>query len=1031
MQNKSKKLTSRLLSALLALACVLTLLPGVAVAAETMTMLKKEEGSMVLEKGAVLEDDGTYTIQLSAYATGTTTTVTQESSVPLDIVLVLDQSGSMHDNGYVQPLKTAVTNFVNAVSANGKKYEVDHRVALVGYASRYDSNAKWTNTGLFINGSLYNYQKEGSSTRTTRLTAQDYKNALVSVNDENWKVSASITTAIDNITSNGATYTNYGMEMANGVFSNNPIEEGSKRKRVVIVFTDGEPGRSSYEKTVANAALEEAYKTKNTYGATVYTVGLYNSEVDEDVTKFMHFLSSNYPTVQSMDDSYVYTPVYSADLDTNKTYYIQRYNGYRAVRYSNRFNGWYGNYEEYTPKTSADDTNSGHTQFYTVASGNYYMVADEVEKLNGVFTSITEDIQNPSTKVTLDDKSVMRDILNGGFVIPSGGCTVTTKTQNGTMQQDGTIVWEPVADNSLGSTFTAHGPSGVIDVTGFNYSEQYIAKGHPGQKLSVTIQGVEARDEAITNAPISTNTALSGIYATPEEETPAVTFPQPTTILKSKTYVLDYGKPVNLASQDWGIGSVTTLNGAGMYKFTPSESQLSLTKTYGKVATATAKTGLTYTPITMNWNGYDSFYVFGKQIEGGVINQWSKVTVMPANSVYYEDTFVTDANAGTVGIVYGGEWKTDGTDADRDQTLDSGHPYGWETGYAGDTGYSDGSAHKAVASAENKATASFTFTGTGVDVYSRTDLTTGTVAATLTKKVNGEQVGVKGLVVDNLAASAGENGAYYQIPTLFFDGLDYGEYTLTLYVTTAAENRATYYLDGVRVYNPIQPKEEDAVVKEAYGAAGELGASFQSVREILLTAEDFDPTTNNTTDGVVFIDQDGTTTGTTTQVIGTYKEYGPKNEVYLAQGQSIAFKVSDLTANYYLGIKAPNGKTTAKVTWEENAAALPVNAASDLYYQVTPNADGYILVKNTGENLLSVTKLRTTNGKEQASITTANVDDLLAYANTFDTLEEITYSTQPGEVEIENPEVNELGDGSIVRDWLEKIFKGIRDLLRP
>lgn len=173
MQNKSKKLTSRLLSALLALACVLTLLPGVAVAAETMTMLKKEEGSMVLEKGAVLEDDGTYTIQLSAYATGTTTTVTQESSVPLDIVLVLDQSGSMHDNGYVQPLKTAVTNFVNAVSANGKKYEVDHRVALVGYASRYDSNAKWTNTGLFINGSLYNYQKEGSSTRTTRLTAQE------------------------------------------------------------------------------------------------------------------------------------------------------------------------------------------------------------------------------------------------------------------------------------------------------------------------------------------------------------------------------------------------------------------------------------------------------------------------------------------------------------------------------------------------------------------------------------------------------------------------------------------------------------------------------------------------------------------------------------------------------------------------------------------------------------------------------------------------------------------------------------------
>ena len=73
----------------------------------------------------------------------------------------------------------------------------------------------------------------------------------------------------------------------------------------------------------------------------------------------------------------------------------------------------------------------------------------------------------------------------------------------------------------------------------------------------------------------------------------------------------------------------------------------------------------------------------------------------------------------------------------------------------------------------------------------------------------------------------------------------------------------------------------------------------------------------------------------------------------------------------------------ATVTWGENAATLPVNAASDLYYQVTPNANGYILVKNTGENLLSVTKLRTTNGNEQAGITTANVDDLLAYANTL------------------------------------------------
>ena len=977
MQNKSKKLTSRLLSALLALACVLTLLPGVAVAAED------EGGKMVVDKTAKLEDDGTYTIELSAYATGTTTTTTTQKAVPCDIVLVLDQSSSMGKTfgrtTRLAALKTAANNFIQNVQKDAATNNVDHRVAVVGFAStRERHGGVWSgyyaydNTEILSTNSVVNYEDAEST---------DYQNALVSVNT-NGSVNSRLTTAINRLDAEGDTYSEYGIDMANKIFTANPIDADSDRVRIVIMFTDGYTAPANTDDidySMSDRAIKNAYSSKATYGATVYTVGIFTGAD---------------PT---------------ADIERNFTYGST--NTARQLVAANRYMHYVSsNYPE------ARDLRNGGTE----KADTYYLSASDTDQLNSIFTKISESVVTPSTTVTLDEKSVMRDILNGGFVIPSSGCTVKTETRAGTMNDDGTITWGQVTNDEPGPKYTVNDPSGVINVTGFNYSEQYIAEGHPGQKLTVTIQGVEARDEAITNAPISTNTALSGIYETSEAETPAFTFPQPTTILKSKTYVLDYGKPVNLASQDWGIGSVTTLNGAGMYKFDPEAPTVSLTKTYGKVATATAKMGLTYTPTTMNWNGYDSFYVFGKQIApNGAINQWSKVTVMPANSVYYEDTFVTDENAGTVGIVYGGEWTTDGTDANRGQTLDSDHPYGWETGYAGDTGYSDGSAHKAVASAENKATASFTFTGTGVDVYSRTDLTTGTVAATLTKKdENGKEVGVKSLVVDNLAASAGENGAYYQIPTLFFDGLDYGEYTLTLYVTTAAENRATYYLDGVRVYNPIQPKEEDAVVKEAYGTAGELGASFQSVREILLTAEDFDPTTN-------------TTTGTTTQVIGIYKDYGPKNEVYLAKGQSIAFKVSDLTANYYLGIKAPNGKTTAKVTWEESVAALPVNAASDLYYQVTPNADGYILVKNTGENLLSVTKLRTTNGNEQAGITTANVDDLLAYANTFDTLEEITYSTQPGEVEIENPEVNELGDGSIVRDWLEKIFKGIRDLLRP
>lgn len=993
MQNKSKKLTSRLLSALLSLACVLTLLPGVVVAAESTG----STGGMVVDKTAKLEDDGTYTIELSAYATGTTTTTTTQKAVPCDIVLVLDQSGSMsYKFGTIrrlEALQTAANNFIKSVQKDAATNQVDHRVAVVGFASERAYHSEWfesagyyayDNTEILSTNNVVNYEDAKDT---------DYQNALVSVNT-NGGVNSRLTTAIKRLDAGGDTYSEYGVDMANRIFRSNPIDKDSDRVRVVIMFTDGYTapnGTNNINYSMSDRAIANAKISKETYGATVYTVGIFTgADPDADIERNFSYGSTS---------------------DNKQLVAANRYMHYVSSNY---------------PK-AADLKNGG-----TKEASTYYLSASDTEQLNSIFKKISESVVTPSTTVTLNGESVMRDILNQGFVLPSEECTIAIETQAGAMNDDGTITWGVVTTNPQGLTSTVDEKNGIIDITGFNYSVQYIAKGHPGQKLTVTIRGIEARDEAITNAEISTNNALSGIYAKTDDETPAVYFPQPQTILKSKTYVLDYGKLVNLASQDWGIGSVTTLNGTGMHKFNTPVTNL--TETYGKVetaTTATGKTGLTYTPTTMNWKGYDSFYVFGRQIApNGAINQWSKVTVMPANSVYYEDTFVTDTNAGTVGIVYGGEWTTDGTNANRDQALDD-KPYGWEEGYAEDTTYSDGSAHKAVATADNRASASFTFTGTGVDVYSRTDLTTGTVAATLTKKgADDKEVGVKGLVVDNLAASVGKDGAYYQIPTLHFENLAYGEYTLTLYVTTAAKERATYYLDGVRVYNPIQGLEEEAVVKEAYGNAGELGASFQAVRDILIDAENFNPT--NEVEGAVFIDQVENETGVTTNVIGTYEDYGPKNEVYLAGGQSIAFHV-DVTqeANYYLGIKAPNGATTAEVTNSAGKSKLDIVAASDLYYKITPNAEGYILVQNTGNCLLSITKLRTTGANGESKITAANVSELLAYANAFDTLEEVAGSTESGEVQIENPEVNELGSGSIAWDWLEKIFKGIRDLLRP
>lgn len=1064
MLKRNKKLASRLLAALMALACVLTLLPGAAMAAG-----EDDGGKMVVDKTATLEDDGTYTIKLSAYATGQTTTETIKTGKPLDIVLVLDQSGSMADsitsysyqprenrsysyNSYggkttyyyldtdgnyypvkrdsewhfdwfdsyttyylyytkngqnyylsgtgvttqrptnvrdssatiwtgvlyqrsststskLNALKAAVTNFVNSVSANAKEYNVEHRIAMVGFASKGTDNSAWKNTGLFVNGYLKKYA-DGRWETDSQLSSQDYKDALVVVNVDG-DIAGSISRAIGNLDAKGATRTSYGLEMAQKVFENN---KDSERQRVVVLFTDGEPGKSGYEDSEANSALSKACVLKNENKATVYSVGLYDSDPENNTVNFMNYTSSNYPFAQSM-------------------------------------------------------TNHGSR-----VDDKYYMTASDADELNEIFTYIMDDSTESSTTVTLDAKSVLRDILNDGFVLPAGYDAqenITVATQSVELGVEGNIVWGEVEENPSDIAVTADEETRTIEVTGFDYSKRYIAEEHPGDVLLVTIRGVEATDAAITNAEISTNDAASGIYENTDEEEPFVRFPEPKTILKSKTYVLDYGKPVNLNAQDWGIGSISTLNGDGMHRF--YSPVWNLTEDHGKVSAT--QSGLTYTPTTMNWDGYDKLYVFGKQIqeaEGGLINQWSRVTVMPANSVYYEDTFVTDSNTGKVGIEYTGDWKqvVEGTSGGNTQTVDDGHPYGWEESY-GDITFSDGCAHCVTASDDDEvAQASFTFTGTGVDVYSRTNMTTGTVYAVLEPQFESENAKVQRLIVDHLAVS----GDYYQIPTVSFQNLEYGEYKVTIMVTTAAEGRSTYYLDGVRVYNPIQGLEEDQLVQDAYGADHELNAVFQEVRDILVTQANLPEGDELPNNSVVFIDQVDGEIGGETSVVGTYVEYGPKNEVYLEPGQAIAFRVSTgSNLHYYLGLKGPAGATQATATSGNGTTQIGICGSCDMYYEVTPNADGIVMVKNTGENLLSITKLRTTSDSEDenAGIVGASVSELLAYADTFDSLEVVEYPTDLGDVEIENPDVQELGDGSVAWEWLQKIFRGIWDLLRP
>lgn len=937
MQKKAARRGQRALAFLLCLLMVATLLPVMgASAAEGGNAVGKDAPATVsenpvLDKFLTEDASGNYTLTLTAYATGTTTTVTEKSGKPLDIVLVLDQSGSMSDSEYVEPLKTAVTAFVKSISDNAKEYNVDHRIALVGYASRYDSNSRWVNTGLFINGSLYNYQKQGSSTETSRLTEQNYQDALVSVNGNDGNVANSITTAISKINGKGATYTNYGMEMANGVFQYNPIEEGSDRQRIVVVFTDGEPGKSGYDQDVANAALSEAYKTKNTYGATVYTVGLY-SKASEDVTNFMNYLSSNYPEARSMSDSteYTYTVVDPSKLDTSETYYVRNGNNYREVTYHTRYweSGWYDDYGwSYDPYK---------TNFYTrtatstggpgsKAADKYYMTTSSSGELDKIFHNISEDIQHPSTDITLNANAELRDQISNVFDVKDGS-TITVSTVAGTYNASGEPTWEKPTEIRSDSFSDRN-----ISVTGFDYSSNYIADGHKGKKLVVTITNLIPNNGFGDNKMLS-NDPGAGIYESAEATTPAAEFPSPWTRVPVYTKVLDFSMTAKIATSVQQYSTKTNRYGA-----------------FSTGSDLTYKLGNRVADGNLVFDGVDSVLFYGDYNDDGndTAARWNKVNVIPANNVYYDDDLLSSSS----------DFKDNN--------------YGYEAKVPATTDTTS------VSSGET----TFTFKGSRIDVYCTTESDSGAVIGQL-KNSSGEVLATK------LMRNEYKSGTLYNVPTLSFETPD-ASATYTLTITT--NDQSNYKLDGVRVYHPAD--ETNETVQNAYAADNEQNAVFTQVRQLLISAEDFTSGMSSVA-GAVYTDKlhDGAT-------ITDYEKIGPKNEVYLDNGDAIAFKVDGYQSGMkvMVGLSAPEQTTDAgdsvtakqgQVTVSDGSAAKTQNISSnvDMYYAVTPTAEGYVVITNNGSALISVTNVKLSGTAEGAD--TFSVDDgLLAYMASFDSLE--------------------------------------------
>lgn len=420
---------------------------------------------MEMSKTLQLNADGkTGILTLEAYATGNSQVV--QKDVPLDIVLVLDQSGSMaykfngkelgwgdDDTDRRQyAMKNAVKNFINSVADKYDPETSDHRMAIVKFASDASTLVNWT-------------QVDGTGKNT-------------------------LTTAIDGLpeSPSGGTQTGQGMQQAQTLLANSNYNGSNQAQRtqVVIMFTDGVPGDSGFDISVANDAIKAA-KTMKDNGVVVYTIGIFtgaepsqlyggsgNGAVGEywgwsdtdsaAANRFMNFVSSNFKAAENVGL------------------------GQKVVNHF-LYNSYYFEI----------------TKNYTRDSSNYYLTASDAAGLNNVFSSISSTIGGSDS--TLTDTATMVDVISEYFQLPpddyQGAPKAYTVPFTGT-DASGNRQW---GTNPTDCTDRIKVDGSKVSITGFNYSDNWVGfhtengiETPRGSKMVLEIP-IQVKDDTVGQVP--------------------------------------------------------------------------------------------------------------------------------------------------------------------------------------------------------------------------------------------------------------------------------------------------------------------------------------------------------------------------------------------------------------------------------------------------------------------------------------------------------------------------------------------------
>lgn len=388
----------------------------------------------------------------------------------------------------LQALKSAVGEFVNSVNQKaagpdgqpGTADDINHRVAVVGFASQ---SGNGNNTELL---SIAGKNSGSVGVAYNSITNQNLKDVLQSMNTSSgqYMVGAAITA----LAAQGATRTDLGMDMAQRILTANPVPNGEKRNRVVIVFTDGSPTDSNgFELGVADAAISKANAIKNS-GATVYSIGIFEgADANSAGTK---------PT-KDYSDSGFFGPNYTtAQMSAACNWFMQNLS-----------------------------SNNG-----TVRYPSYYLSASDSDSLNSIFQQISQQIQEGGSATTLGASAVVKDVISPYFQLPKGATAndITLKTY--AYGAGGT--WTENAD-AMGAQATVK-PNGELEVTGFDFSKNWCgtetdANGnvtHRGNKLVISFK-VEPKEGFLGGNEVPTNTN-AGVYEDSSATEPKFVFPVPT-----------------------------------------------------------------------------------------------------------------------------------------------------------------------------------------------------------------------------------------------------------------------------------------------------------------------------------------------------------------------------------------------------------------------------------------------------------------------------------------------------------------------